>query len=94
MALFKFQNSNFLDSTGIKFESDHCGRKYSFKNGYLLAMTISFDQKLIKITQNVFNRHIFKKNPEFVWLLNLEPPLNGKHTETRISVEYTVSTLN
>ena len=36
MAKFKFRNSNFLDSIGIKFESDHCVIFFSGTESVLL----------------------------------------------------------
>ena len=53
MAKFKFQNSNFLDSIGIKFESDQCLCD--------VGDTCSWKRQLEK-TRNWKVRHEIEKN--------------------------------
>jgi len=58
MAYFKFQNSNFLDSIEIKFESDPftMNDPHKYINGGAVVFTVTFDVSFVAVLQ--FIRYI------------------------------------
>ena len=51
MAYFKFQNSIFLDSIGIKFESDSFTMNdlHKYINGGAVVFTVTFDVSFVAV---------------------------------------------